>query len=218
MKARPILMSSPMVRALIDNRKTQTRRIVKPKPNGAQLVVEDGKLWHDDGQLEEVPCRYGQPGDLLWVRETFIPGWNLDSVTDKPIDEDSLGKPIPIRAFYRATEPENFRWLGDDGYLTENIPWKPSIHMPRWASRLTLELTEVRVERLQDISKEDAKAEGCTVIEHSPLSVGYYSAYRDLWESINGPGSWDANPFCWCLSFSIHQKNIDALLAERGQA
>lgn len=237
MKARPILFSGPMVRALLDGRKCQTRRAIKPQP-----VIDGGwegppgwaLFWkeNEDGlSPEELArlCPYGQPGDLLWVRETFSTGWNLNPHTDKPIDEDSEGRPVPIHAFYRATEPENFRWLGDYGNLTENIPWKPSIHMPRWASRLTLELTEVRVERLQDISEADAIAEGCNAgwlgdaLPDTPIGGGftisspgtYASAagqYQILWNSINGPDSWDADPWVWVLGFRGHQQNVDTLL------
>lgn len=212
-KARPILFSAPMVRALLDGRKTQTRRIVKPQPNGTESVspchwVETG--WStsrgSSGCLcRPVRCPYGQPGDLLWVRETFC------SDDDTP-------------TIYKADGDEEL-YIKNHDLLCTNLPWKPSIHMPRWTSRLTLEITGVRVERLQDITEEDAKAEGIVFCERDSDGAEWYSlpewkwqspaaarAYRTLWESINGSGSWDANPWVWVLEFTVHRCNVDDLL------
>lgn len=159
MKERPILFSGPMVRAILDGRKTQTRRVVKPR----QGMLDD---WTG------LPCPYGKPGDRLWVRETCY--------FEQPHGE----------VIYRA-DPGSEKAL--DPEFT-GLRWRPSIHMPRWASRITLEIVNVRVERLQDIRVDDARAEGVTA--KWPVH-----GFRNLWQSINGFGSWDANPWVWVVEF-----------------
>ncbi|MDP3650537.1 MAG: hypothetical protein Q8R67_02530 [Rhodoferax sp.] len=192
MKERPILFSGPMVRALLGGSKTQTRRVFKYKNGGVQPRTNDlpgmRQIMHN--------CPYGQPGNRLWVRETWGYFGGDEYIYQKDIG--SVG--------YRASQIDGL----------DHIPggrWRPSIHMPRWASRLTLEITGVRVERLNDISRADAEAEGCTK-NHN----GYYwggphetsglkqlasakGAYRDLWESLNGTDSWAANPCVWVIEF-----------------
>lgn len=191
MKERPILFSAPMVRALLDGTKTQTRRVVKgltdkmwieATANGGFNVCYDGEptcgtgVWEVAEHAHPISCPYGQPGDRLWVREAWAP---------RAIDPECTA------AAYRATDDEC------------NGPWKPSIHMPRWASRITLEITGVRVERLQDISSDDAAAEGWpgpdaqNSIRHA-YPIAWYS---HLWEQINGAGSWAANPWVWVVEF-----------------
>lgn len=184
MKARPILMSASMVRALLEGRKTQARRIVKPVPSHPMHV-----------------CPYGKPGDLLWVRESIC----------------------------RAKEYGGIGYCADTTWYPNYAwPWKKdvvsSIHMPRWLSRLTLEITEVRVERLQDISVEDAEAEGVEELKSyilvgnsifPPVTICWKTGYKRLWESINGAGSWDANPWVWALTFKVHQQNVDDFLKAR---
>lgn len=226
--ARPILFKSDMVRAILNERKTQTRRIVKPPPgagwraetpNGVALRLGritsphpkkgkfglfmrreihpgSGKYQHD-----LVPCPYGAPGDLLWVRETFRSG-RVDG--------------LPGDAVYQADHPGLKSPPGSYGR-----PWKPSIHMPRWASRLTLEITGVRVERLQDISEADARAEGMQACRDDWSRHGDFDetlADRDLfevlWEHINGPDSWTVNPWVWIVEFQPHQVNVDQFLEE----
>ena len=138
MKERPILFSGPMIRALLAGTKTQTRRIVKPQPKNRLVYALD---WYDADGVHpgvKVKCPYGRGGDLLWVRETFFP--RLQNTA----------------AIYRADSP-------DDGMAEMYGGWKPSIFMPRTLSRLTLEVTNVRAERLHDISEEDAKAEGVSL-------------------------------------------------------
>ncbi|QEH36605.1 hypothetical protein OJF2_51890 [Aquisphaera giovannonii] len=274
MNARPILMSAPMVRASLDGRKTQTRRVVKPAFGRKHPIVNlqehgigdysgefnDPGSWGypcaEDGN--DMPlaywldlCPYGQPGDLLWVREAFARNGIRDGE----------------KVFYRADGESQFmgemresngnvtRYFTDhwerNGEKRKGADWKPSIHMPRWASRLTLELTGVRVERLKGISEADAKAEGCFFTdygrrcfhqgqgdvdscpakpEHHPQRDGWMwaptrssdeclgsarAAFGNLWESINGPGSWVANPWVWVLDFRVYQQNVDALVAGR---
>jgi hypothetical protein len=196
MTERGILFSGAMVRALLDGSKTQTRRAVKMPPSWDCIVYADwGNGWwpyrSDDGESpnydnNEIPlrCPYGQPGDRLWVRETWAP---------HPDFPESVH-----RGVYRA-DPE----------CKYDVPrWRPSIHMPRWASRILLEIVSVRVERLQDIGDVDSHAEGVTIEdrhmggycagEFLPPSV---RAYRELWEQINGAGSWAANPWVWVVEF-----------------
>lgn len=211
----PILFSAPMVRALLAGTKTQTRRVLKVEPPpGAQRVIrsfQDERLqWaatdpHDmeQGQLvlgDAPRCPYGAPGDRLWVRETWA--YHLHAQTAKR-DEDG-----PF--VYAADGQQALQYRLCDR-------WHPSIHMPRIASRITLEVTCVRVERLQEISTTDAWAEGIPgspppgvtvdrVDEWVRWSDGVMredpkTGYRDLWESINGAGSWDANPWVWVVEF-----------------
>jgi hypothetical protein len=141
-----------------------------------------------------LPCPYGQPGDRLWVREKFQPIW------DNEFDADwETGKGYAIS--YPATDGvQEYNDMRNDERLTTAC--KPAIHMPRWASRINLEVVSVRVERLQDISPEDAMAEGDieaqTNSRHKETSIDWY---HNLWESINGPGSWASNPWVWVVEF-----------------
>ena len=123
--------------------------------------------------MQNALCPYGVPGDHLWVRETFIAGWPADDCYLRKFDDK--GNERPKTVWYRATPESEFMWLTDDGSMTDIIPWKPSIFMPRWASRIMLEITDVRVQRLQDISKVDALAEGISVL---PL------------QSVDDPTAW----------------------------
>lgn len=240
MSEHPIIFSAPMVRAIFAATKTQTRRIVKPQPTRqteAGGVAWDGpdnglggmynRLVLDNseglgGVLER--CPYGVPGDRLWVRETFTlencqeVGWYEPPHTD--------GRPLRTHQ-----HPDDGTWWEQPHYLaTDPAPelvvdndsgepgckWTPSIFMPRWASRLTLELTEVRVQRLQEISEEDARAEGMQF--HDGLGIGHSGWRHDLnygsvegtareafavaWDLINGKRApWASNPWAWCLSF-----------------
>lgn len=211
MKERPILFSGPMVRAILEGRKTQTRRIVKGSPvRVTQFFGRDDKpthefglhLTHDRVINKHVRCPFGQPGGRLWVRET----WALDAYTgdmqfcikygaggDNYVTErNGSDEWVPIYRRYMDGCGET-----DDSWGR----WRPSIHMPRWASRLTLEVTGVRVERLQDISEPDAKAEG---VEQLARSVGtnYRGAFQHLWDSLNKDRApWESNPWVWVLSY-----------------
>ena len=172
MKERPILMNTENVKAILADRKSQTRRVIKPQP---ELRVSDEQYKANMTKLIYL-CPYGQVGDRLWVRETFC--------------EHTTGGVI-----YRADEKP---LEGIYSYHT----WRPSIHMPRWASRITLEITEVRVERVQEITEEDAKTEGVNEISLIDRD-GYYSSFADLWDSINAKRGygWDTNPWVWVISF-----------------
>jgi hypothetical protein len=186
-KEKPILFNGEMVRAILEGRKTQTRRVVKPQPPDKHdfVDIDDGDFWFSGMTAYNAgPCPYGQPGDRLWVRETWMSDPYINSV----------GSTI-----YRATETELDRYNGHN--------WKPSIFMPRVRSRLTLEIVRVRVERLQRISEEDALSEGTRRFN---MPVGnmadcpsYRDAYKCLWESINGKGSWAKNTWIWVIEFTV---------------
>ena len=204
-KERPIIFSGDMVRAILDGRKTQTRRVVKAardrNGSGCELAPCEIAGEVNGADPDYSFCPYGQPGDRLWVRESFC-----EALSNYEEEREQT------TVYYRADGQEVVVDDGD-GYAETNkdgtlkSPWKPSIHMPRWASRITLEITDIRVERLQDISEEDAQAEGAPlelgVLERTILGAKarYRSGFVRLWESINGPGSWDANPWVWCISF-----------------
>jgi len=202
MKERPILFSAPMVRALLDGSKTQTRRIVKPQPPHADAILQhhDGVYlaWDDKaGQVMDVgswKCPYGQPGDRLWVRESFMPA-PLETPPEVP-------RPTRWNFAYAAGGQAEIQAPASYNPMLYNYErWSPSIHMPRWASRINLEVTDVRVERLQEISEADAIAEGCKNSLH--LTGGRFANenYAHLWETINGDGSWLANPWVWVIEF-----------------
>jgi hypothetical protein len=228
-KQRPILFSGPMVRAILDGRKTQTRRMVKPQPTDAHSIecgfVEDyaGKeMFGFCGEHRGWPCPYGCPGDRLWVRETWATSVACDDRSPSDMEKPGRGYGWPV--WYAAYGVVNTRRAdsipqGGPGFTTMG-KCRPSIFMPRWASRLTLEITGVRVERLNDISESDAMAEGCEAyLQHSPdcqhddccLAAGVDDcngsmvsakmAYESLWESINGKSSWAKNPWVWVIEF-----------------
>lgn len=209
-KERQILFSAPMVRALLNGRKRQTRRALKP----------DGKLRIDvvtpsDGGPPL--CPYGQPSDRLWVRETFFAWgrWETRFSAKKGRDEwhfVDMTLECENSYIFDADKPDNaLRNIGNRSDKTPNWWKRPAIFMPRAASRINLEITSVRMERLQDISEADAVAEGI----HQQPTTGWFSvpgingagttaraAYALLWKSINGPGSWEANPWVWVVEFS----------------
>lgn len=223
MKERPILFSGPMVRAILAGTKTQTRRVAPiasldirhhdreivtwgvkfSKPvKGAISSHSGGKLTEDQARnvIGSMFCPYGAPGDRLWVRET----WG-----DCTPGADALSGTHYDTPWYRA-DADSHGLLGHDGVgpvYVEDIKWRPSIHMPRWASRITLEITAVRVERLQDISAEDAMAEGVEIWRNAETFKGlaacsaHHYEFEDMWTHINGPGSWDANPWVWVIEF-----------------
>lgn len=224
---RSIIFSSPMVLALLSGQKTQTRRVVKPQPVPFSASVSTlppspehlGKPWMPIGGVrqENWRCPYGKPGDLLWVRETFAAASHARGLTpplhkNRPSRKEADGTVfIPI---YKATEPEGHP-VSDEGKPPEiRAKWTPAIYMPRWASRITLEITEVQPERLHDITEEDAKAEGaCPEFEMpasdfvagSPTpSPTFRVGFKRLWKEINGLSSWEENPWVWKVKFRRH--------------
>lgn len=237
MNTKPILFSGDMIHALLDGRKTQTRRILpawqrpKQKDGGEWVAVAQrhpryGFVVSGKSEAECASrlslhgvCKYGKPGDLLWVREGF---------RSRRVDK------LPGEVAYKADHPGAATVPGSYGRS-----WKPSIHMPRWASRLTLRVTDVRVERVQDISEEDAKREGVEPYDVSvlnfdeydlidaPLKVAskpYKNGFALLWDSINAdrhdkdgnllPYAWADNPWVWVIEFEVIQQNVDGVLME----
>ncbi|HBT7017499.1 TPA: hypothetical protein MCG72_000714 [Klebsiella pneumoniae] len=234
MKERGMIFNGEMVRAIIDGRKTQTRRIMAPQPAddiergifpNPEEIGWKSSLRHKHGSTTAHFCPYGKPGDRIWVRETW-------GVVSHELDEDGRIQPwTPDRpataihempfgngyysghAIYAADG--DFTWGDDNGYEDGRSCWKPSIHMPKAASRILLEITDVRVERLNAISEEDAEAEGIDmealydsqdcydcIADHNmtgrPTVTG---AFKYLWESIYGEESWKANPWVWVIEF-----------------
>ncbi|WP_019101040.1 hypothetical protein [Chromobacterium haemolyticum] len=190
MKERPILFSGEMIRALLAGAKTQTRRVVK-LPNGGYIPPSERKDPNGWRQLLR-ECKYGQPGDRLWVRETCR-AEELESGQDGVrYLADNHFRPI------NDTPGDAIQWMKMNVYGKQGGTNVPSIHMPRWACRLVLEITDIRAERLQDISEADAVAEGGPVDHPNGTARGWF---EQLWEKLYGAGSWDANPYVWRISF-----------------
>jgi hypothetical protein len=238
MKTRPILFSGAMVRAILDGSKTQTRRFVKPQPapnaphDGGTtwtfrpkdgLHVPYGTVGHlTVRERMGLPCPYGVPGDRLWVRETWGYRGALWSSERPDVQEYDIAYQADDqrKRYTFASEPPGLPKCPTQGpdesteeFYADTLTrywrsWRPSIHMPRWASRLTLEVTGVRVERLHDISEEDAMAEGAAVSNGHPelgALIGAGPSHREgfaqLWRDINGVESWTANPWVWVVKF-----------------
>jgi hypothetical protein len=211
-KQTPILFNDEMVRAILDGRKTQTRRALKVQPptDGHQLlnvmdstdrrqigkshwaVLNAKKTLVIDGHKRFFSCPYGKLGDRLWVREAhaFVPQ------TAYRCSTGIYQQLNPNDNYEACVYRENFD-------RSRSFSWRPSIHMPRWASRITLEVTDVRVEQLQDVSDSDAKSEGITVGKNTPQAVDQFCR---LWRDINGEESWSANPWVWVIEF----KRVDS--------
>lgn len=228
MKEHPILFSTPMVQAILEGRKTQTRRVAKvTNPNVNEFLTfstDPDATWPANygfgalmvtpwGNLEAVKFPYGQVGDILWVRESFT-----------VLEPEHVVGGMANRFVYKANVKEGSE--SDEirqEYILHGWPyqWKPSIHMPREACRLRLKITDIRVERLQDISEADAMAEGVKFtdfgrdqwnMQHRGFHVlevtgpeqclaTARTAFGNLWEKINGPASWDINPWVWAITF-----------------
>jgi hypothetical protein len=260
LRERPILFSGAMVRAILDGRKTQTRRVAKWVPREAGLNLDAASLavghyftgqpssgfvlrsrgaggcWND--RTHPLHCPYGVPGDRLWVRETFALECDLEYVGESEFEDWRDGRPFQTHTSddpdydgvkewhtiprYRATEPDTLLVIDDEAEFDyDAMRWTPSIFMPRWASRITLEITDVRVQRLQDISDADAFSEGIqqAVNEGQRDDGTAQGAFQSLWDSINAKReggrkmhdkehwearkdySWAANPWVWVLTF-----------------
>lgn len=250
---RPIIFSAPMVRAILAGRKTQTRRVIKPQPRHGATVFQDGArgVWFahtktgpgsDCVEVDAVEPGYSI-GDRLWVREAWRVGAWDHNCGRMCIDFRSDGAADPI--WRSVPDPDWFEhnWIkisdeldrkavptnADGQYLWKRgeapLSWRPGIHMPRWASRLTLTVTDVRVQRLQEISEEDARAEGVLwvpghgEIKRADLHEGFSNylncreGFQVLWDSLNASRGfgWDASPWVVALTFTVHHGNIDAL-------
>lgn len=216
-KERPIIFNGDMVRAILDGRKTQTRRAVKPQPlNIVPFIGADDKptwefgvcLSHHGVISRHARCPFGQSGDQLWVRETHHVNHHGGVI---------------YRADWQGMNPFDGDECGDDCSMVGE-KWKPSIHMPRWASRILLEITDVRVERVQDISEKDAIAEGAdhetsmSLMDAEELqimaSVNILSpnsfhriVFQYIWDQIYGPEAWDRNDWVWVIEFKRIEAN-----------
>ena len=218
MKERPILFKPPMVRAILEGRKTQTRRIMKPQPyafsQGKGNMPALIKLRESDSNYN-VPhniCPYGQVGDRLWVRETWRETW---SSSHNPMDKPSKHETgVEYRATWNGRRDPEARTIvtngpryGGDMAKDGHVKWRPSIYMPRWASRITLEVVGVKVERVQEINGTDAQAEGWPRDQElfPTVNAGYKANFwfSNLWDSINAKRGygWSVNPWCWCVEF-----------------
>ncbi|EMG6470737.1 hypothetical protein RHS97_001841 [Klebsiella oxytoca] len=191
---RGMIFNAEMVRAILDGRKTQTRRIVKLQPDEDGLAKVTNGPWVDTSE-RNYRCPFGDVGDRIWGRETWV----------------EAGASAPNLKLYRANYPEHVPSHYENVPPANEIRWTPSIHMPRWASRILLEITDVRVERLNAISEHDAQAEGV-----AKLRGGFWQHYQPgwtqhqlsargsfvtLWKSIYGEESWNSNPWVWVIEF-----------------
>ncbi|WP_417212110.1 hypothetical protein [Acinetobacter venetianus] len=236
MKEHPILFNTAMVKAILEGRKTQTRRTVKAK-KGADCSDE---MWIDKYALKDVvewkeqegrwfgcmgyrtltfaDCPYGEVGDRLWVRETWSTvnlygeialAYKADSEVIRVVENDSFQDEDGLINYDDPRlEKYSFAAWADDLLEGKEGNWKPSIHMPRWVSRIQLEITNIRIERLKDISKADAIAEGCDNSKsEAAIEIGWYEkpikAFERLWNAINGGDSWNENPWVWVVEFKI---------------
>ncbi|KAA0845562.1 hypothetical protein [Enterobacter hormaechei] len=216
MKERGMIFNGEMVRAILDGKKTQTRRIIKDCTVGRDPIskfIQVGKKFigcypEDVPELIRECCPYGVPGDRIWVRETFQ-GPLFDFEQMEAYQEDSSKFKKPEFCVYKADGKPAPEFFDADDNL--HCGWRPSIHMPRWASRITLEITGVRVEQLKSISEEEARSEGV-----ARLREGFWKHYQPgwtqhqlsargsfatLWDSIYGFGDWDRNPWVWVVEF-----------------
>jgi hypothetical protein len=196
MKERPIIFRGEMVKAILEGRKTQTRRPIKPQP----VIAHDGKwdlyirgIWvgaiAEKNNLILNICPYGQPGDRLWVKETWCPLERCDWVGNKK--EQNINYRAMATSYSESMRKEM-------GYI-----WRSPIFIPRWASRISLEIVNVRPERLTDITVESAKAEGITPAGVEGDGRRWRGGFRDLWDSIYSKKNlgWNINPWCWCITF-----------------
>jgi hypothetical protein len=233
MSDQPILFSAPMVRALLDGRKTQTRRVLG-KTGGRINIFSPEIAWADSYVLDDRNAGWRTkyipyaPGDRLWVREAH----SLHGAHGQGRDDGKRWGPwggLPTAVSPDGTQVAYFR----EGFdRSDPGKWRPSIHMPRWASRITLIVTDVRVQRLWEISEADAIDEGCRPFfdeadpqvmkgpngtEHQMLPLkGPLDAFQALWNSINGPEAWDQNPWVVALTFTVHRCNIDKMGGTHG--
>ncbi|EOF5041655.1 hypothetical protein ACK1M2_003204 [Providencia rettgeri] len=215
MKERGIIFNTEMVRAILDGRKTQTRRIINPQP---ELTQKSGFKWkgglfgagsdirETNRNFAHKNCPLGKVGDLLWVRETWQ-GPLIDYADNEPQFKGNHIFEKSDNCVYKADGLAAPEFIDSDDNLKQG--WRPSIHMPRWASRITLEITDVRVERLQDISKQDAIFEGAPRGHHSIDVISKRFGFPDfsrswfaqIWMDIYGEDNWAANPWVWVIEF-----------------
>ena len=195
---RGMIFNGEMVRALLNGSKTQTRRPVKFPfyDRNMGCLLSGNELAGEIAAGNYLNCRFGRPGDRIWVRETWMPDAPRDGTWADVEFYGCKGAPLSMIP-KRYQKPEHCihraSWTG-----SEMVGWTPAIHMPRWASRILLEITDARVERLRSMSQDDARAEG-VVAASGPMEAGL--AFRELWDSIYGPESWRDNPWVWVIEF-----------------
>lgn len=233
MKEIGILFKADMIRAILAGRKNQTRRIIKPqpdvdcRPSKIPQYMELEKHWGKwvtttpDGETKLIKCRYGQPGDLLYCKETFIKGVEMEQGT-YALNDNGEYKP---KIWFKANDPDLEWWDGISGFPRKTTPWKSPLFLKKEDARIWLRNTGVRVERLQDISEEDAIAEGIEYFRPVPGDGPAYTLYksymptiwrwsadprdsfRTLIQSINGPEVWDQNPWVFVITFEVLSVN-----------
>lgn len=211
MKETGLMFKAPLVRAILSGQKTQTRRAFSGhmvKQMRAAAAIGEVSHFLDEGSLQPNDLAYvqqfspvGQPGDRIYVRETFVQGYKEDRDTGMLLTCDDEGNEIPKTTWYRASTPD-LTW-SNDGESEVNVPWKPAIHMPRALARIWLEITGVRVERLQSISRGDAMAEGCPFPNMSD-EADPRDWFAEVWKSTGG--DWAANPWVWVIDFKRIEK------------
>ncbi|MDB4726337.1 hypothetical protein OAF54_02780 [bacterium] len=206
-KERSILFSGEMVRAVLDGRKTQARRVIKPHPKRG--IGKSGDEWVDMWD-NRIKCPYGKPGDMLWCRETWATSLSLDDLSPSGISAPAYyagyGGDNPLADLWYMADIHYRQWGSE---ITSLGKTRPSVHMPRWASRIQLEITDVRVERVQDISREDVETEGISIIDRVTgiFCEGYtpQDPFKNLWNSIYKKKEfrWDVNPWVWVVEFKV---------------
>jgi len=216
MKERPILFSSPMIRAILAGQKTQTRRVIKPQPMlepaRASNYGELGFMWESNSGKAGIfmpsnfKCKYGNVGDSLWVRETFARIWKQDGCIDVERECPCDGCETEYRADTESAVPGGWDAIDKEDWGEDTPRWKPSIHMRREYSRINLEIIGLRVEHLQDITGVDILREGVRNSYSNPKMGERFEsmqrmAFQELWEKINGPDSWIKNPWVWVVEF-----------------
>ena len=220
-KTTPMIFNTEMVRALLAGNKARTRRIVKPQPFVSDVfpswvfpatkkeAKEGAGLFYPNSKSSVLArCPFGKAGDLIYVRETS--GEIIRQVGSTPHK----------KSVFKADSPNAVEYYDCNGKPGPAVKWKPSIHMPRWASRLTLKINSVRVERIQDISEADAKKEGISFLRNAPdcdETLTEKQLFGFLWDSVY-PESWNKNEWVWVIGFEVIHKNIDLVLAEMEQA
>lgn len=230
MKERPILFSGAMVRAILDGSKTQTRRVATHRWRSRRQCEHTEAHQYTEGWVISrhcihgtgiTLCPYGHPGDRLWVRETWRPWCDPEELTC-----------VQYRADAGVMKPDT--WDENQGFWCESVGdenaerdawgmtprWRPSMHMPRWASRITLEIVGVRVERLQEITEADAVKEGCKPIVLSQHNLSGLGHFHSVWEEINAKRGygWDINPWVWVIEFTVQLANQELTGGTSGQA
>lgn len=215
MADRPINFSGPMVRALLEGRKTQTRRVLKGKSGvlAARSVLQKGAHWLGAEYDRAWPLRLPYAiGDRLYVREAWRCSAKHDDTAPRGLTPRSMTIAFEAGGSI-ANQDSRDDWRPSDASYTD-ADWigrfRQGMHMPRWASRLTLTATDVRVQRLQDISEADAEAEGAMAEYGEGASISHRRAFNLIWNSLHGPEAWDANPWVVALTFTVERRNIDA--------